>query len=121
VLRQPIASIIANAETIRTRRAGPVAEDYAAYAGDIAAAGRHLLGCYDLADIEMIEASGFAPAVDRIDLADLARRAAACWRCARAKAYCHPHAGRGGASARAWRISPSVAGVAQPDWQCHPL
>jgi hypothetical protein len=45
VLRQPIASIIANAETIRTRRAGPVAEDYAAYAGDIAAAGRHLLGC----------------------------------------------------------------------------
>jgi len=77
VLRQPIARIIANAETIRTRRAGPLTEEYAGYAGDIAAAGQHLLTLIeDLSDMEIIEAEGFAPAEDRIDLADVARRAA---------------------------------------------
>lgn len=77
VLRQPIARIIANAETIRTRRAGPLTEEYAGYAGDIAAAGQHLLTLIDdLADMEIIEAEGFSPAADRIDLADVARRAA---------------------------------------------
>lgn len=77
VLRQPIARIIANAETIRTRRAGPLTEEYAGYAGDIAAAGQHLLTLIeDLSDMEVIEAEGFAPAADRIDLADVARRAA---------------------------------------------
>lgn len=76
-LRQPINRIIANAETIRTRLAGPLADEYAGYAGDIAEAGRHLLGLIeDLADLEAIEAPGFAPAPDRIDLADAARRAA---------------------------------------------
>jgi hypothetical protein len=77
ILRQPIARIIANAETIRTHRAGPLPEEYSAYAGDIAAAGQHLLGLIeDLADIEVIEANGFVPAADHIDLADVARRAA---------------------------------------------
>ena len=77
ILRQPIARIIANAETIRTRRAGPLSEDYARYAGDIATAGQHLLSLVeDLADIEVIEGAGFAPAADIIDLADVARRAA---------------------------------------------
>lgn len=77
VLRQPIARIIANAETIRTRRAGPLTEEYAGYAGDIASAGQHLLTLIeDLSDMEVIEAEGFAPAADRIDLADVARRAA---------------------------------------------
>jgi hypothetical protein len=77
ILRQPIARIIANAETIRTHRAGPLPEDYARYAADIASAGQHLLGLVeDLADIEVIEGAGFAPAADRIDLADVARRAA---------------------------------------------
>ena len=77
ILRQPIARIIANAETIRTRMAGPLAEEYARYAGDIASAGQHLLGLVeDLADIEVIEGAGFAPAADHIDLADVARRAA---------------------------------------------
>jgi signal transduction histidine kinase len=76
-LRQPINRIIANAETIRTRLAGPLAEEYANYASDIAEAGRHLLGLVeDLADLDAIEAVGFAPAPDRIDLADAARRAA---------------------------------------------
>ncbi len=77
VLRQPIARIIANAETIRARMAGPLAEEYAHYAHDIATAGEHLLSLVDdLADLEVIEAADFATAPDRIDLADVARRAA---------------------------------------------
>lgn len=76
VLRQPIARIIANAETIRTRLAGPVADEYANYAADISSAGQHLLGLVeDLADIEVIESKAFATAADHIDLADVARRA----------------------------------------------
>ena len=77
VLRQPIARIIANAETIRTRLAGPLAEEYAAYAADIAAAGQHLLSLVeDLTDLEVVEADDFNTAPDRIDLVDVARRAA---------------------------------------------
>lgn len=77
VLRQPIARIIANAETIRTQLAGPVAEEYSKYAADIASAGEHLLALIDdLADLEVIESDGFVTAPDRIDLADVARRAA---------------------------------------------
>ncbi|MBX9883954.1 MAG: HAMP domain-containing histidine kinase [Novosphingobium sp.] len=76
-LRQPITRIIANAETIRTRLAGPLADEYASYARDIAEAGRHLMSLIeDLADLEAVEAPGFAPAPDHIDLADCARRAA---------------------------------------------
>lgn len=76
-LRQPITRIIANAETIRTRLAGPLADEYASYAHDIAEAGRHLMGLIeDLADLEAVEAPGFAPAPDHIDLSDCARRAA---------------------------------------------
>ncbi len=77
VLRQPIARIIANAETIRTRMAGPLAEEYSQYAADIASAGQHLLALVeDLADLEVVEAEQFNTAPDRIDLADVARRAA---------------------------------------------
>ena len=77
VLRQPIARIIANAETIRTRMAGPLAEEYSQYAADIAAAGQHLLALVeDLADLEVVESEEFNTAPDRIDLADVARRAA---------------------------------------------
>jgi len=77
VLRQPIARIIANAETIRTRMAGPLAQEYSQYAADIAAAGQHLLALVeDLADLEVVEAEEFNTAPDRIDLADVARRAA---------------------------------------------
>jgi len=77
VLRQPIARIVANAETIRSRLAGPLADDYANYAADIAAAGSHLLGLLDdLADMEVVEADNFATADDRIDLAEVARQAA---------------------------------------------
>ena len=77
VLRQPIARIIANAETIRTQLAGPVAEEYSQYAADIASAGEHLLALIDdLADLEVVESEDFETAPDRIDLADVARRAA---------------------------------------------
>ena len=77
VLRQPIARIIANAETIRTKMAGPLAEEYSQYAADIASAGQHLLALVeDLADLEVVEAEQFNTAPDRIDLADVARRAA---------------------------------------------
>jgi len=77
VLRQPIARIIANAETIRTRMAGPLADEYSQYAADIAAAGQHLLALVeDLTDLEVVESEEFNTAPDRIDLADVARRAA---------------------------------------------
>lgn len=77
VLRQPLARIIANAETIRTRLAGPLSEDYASYAAEIVSAGNHLLGLLsDLADLEIVEAETFTTAPDPIDLADVARQAA---------------------------------------------
>lgn len=77
VLRQPITRIIANAETIRARLAGPVDDVYAGYAADIATAGQHLLQLLDdLSTLEVMEGEGFAPAPDHIDLADVARQAA---------------------------------------------
>lgn len=76
-LRLPVNRIVANAETIRTRLAGPIADPYVGYAGDIAEAGRHLLSLVeDLADLDTVEDADFAPAPDHIDLADCARRAA---------------------------------------------
>jgi signal transduction histidine kinase len=76
VLRQPISRIIANAETIRTQLAGPLAEEYSNYAADISTAGEHLLALIDdLADLEVVEDEQFTTAPDRIDLADVARRA----------------------------------------------
>ena len=76
ILRKPINRIIANAETIRGRLAGPLKDEYSNYAADIAAAGEHLLGLIDdLADMEVIEAEGFKTAPDEIDLGDIARRA----------------------------------------------
>lgn len=76
-LRQPINRIVANAETVRTRLLGPLADEYCAYAADIAEAGRHLMSLIeDLADLEAVEAPDFSPVLDSIDLADCARRAA---------------------------------------------
>lgn len=76
VLRKPIARIIANAETIRARLAGPLADEYSQYAADIASAGQHLLSLLDdLADLEVVEADTFTTAPDRVDLLDIARRA----------------------------------------------
>jgi len=76
-LRAPLAHIIANAETIGAQPEGPIRTDYAGYAGDIAAAGRHLLALVDdLVDLQAIERPEFAPEREEIDLADVARRAA---------------------------------------------
>jgi signal transduction histidine kinase len=76
-LRGPLDHIIANAETIGAQPEGPVRKDYAGYASDIAAAGRHLLSLIDdLVDLQAIERPDFAPDADEIDLADIARRAA---------------------------------------------
>ncbi len=76
VLRHPISRIIANAGTIRSRLAGPIAEEYSNYAADIAAAGEHLLTLIeDLTDVETVEAEDFTTAPDLVDLADIARRA----------------------------------------------
>ncbi|MHA6333476.1 sensor histidine kinase [Qipengyuania sp. CAU 1752] len=77
VLRQPISRIIANAETIRTKLAGPLADEYSDYAADIASAGQHLLSLIDdLADLEVIEAKDFSTAPDKIDMVDVVRQAA---------------------------------------------
>lgn len=76
-LRQPISRIIANAETIRSKLAGPLSDDYARYASDIANAGQLLLGLLDdLSDLEVVEADDFSTAPDRIDLAAVATQAA---------------------------------------------
>lgn len=76
-LRQPLGRIIANAETISGQVEGPIRGDYAAYASDIASAGRHLLELVDdLADLQAIDRVNFTVAREDIDLADLARRAA---------------------------------------------
>lgn len=76
-LRLPLGRIIANADTISGQLEGPLRQDYADYASDIASAGRHLLELIeDLADLEAIERPDFAPAQEEVDLCDLARRAA---------------------------------------------
>lgn len=77
VLRQPVARIIANAETMRARLAGPLREEYSEYAGTIASAGQHLAAMLDdLADLEVVETPGFSTAREPVDLADAATRAA---------------------------------------------
>jgi len=77
VLRQPVQRIIANAETMRARLAGPLRDEYSDYAGTIASAGQHLAAMLDdLADLEVVETPGFTTAKEPVDLADAAQRAA---------------------------------------------
>jgi signal transduction histidine kinase len=76
-LRGPLDRIIANADSISAKAEGPLRQDYADYAADIATAGRHLAGLVDdLVDLQFIERPDFAVAAEAIDLADVARRAA---------------------------------------------
>jgi signal transduction histidine kinase len=76
-LRQPIARIIANADQISARNNGPIRQDYAGYASDISAAGRHLLGLIDdISDMQAVEQQDFRASAEIVDLADVARRAA---------------------------------------------
>ena len=75
-LRRPINRVIAHAETIRTKLAGPLADIYAGYAGDMVDAGEHLLALIeDIADLEGVETAGFKVELDRIDLGEAARQA----------------------------------------------
>ncbi|MBX9881621.1 MAG: HAMP domain-containing histidine kinase [Sphingomonas sp.] len=76
-LRAPLGRIIAHADSIHAQAEGPLRQDYADYAADIASAGRHLLALVDdLVDLQAIERPDFRPAAEAIDLADVARRAA---------------------------------------------
>lgn len=76
-LRGPLRRIIAAAESIRGQEEGPLRSDYGGYAGDIATAGRHLLGLVDdLVDLDAVERVDLAVEAEPLDLADLARRAA---------------------------------------------
>ena len=70
-LRSPLDHIIAAADRIVDRSEGPLRSDYAAYAGDIAAAGRHLLSV--IRSMTEQEAEGVA----RVDLAKAANEAVA--------------------------------------------
>ena len=74
-LRQPLGRIIANAETIGSELQGPIRENYALYARDIANAARHLSALVDdLGDLEAVERPDFQTARDDIELGDVARR-----------------------------------------------
>jgi signal transduction histidine kinase len=76
-LRGPLARIISSADMIYERGDGPLRHDYAGYAGDISSAGRHLLGLVDdLVDLQAIERPDFRVETEKVDLVDLARRAA---------------------------------------------
>ena len=76
-LREPLDEIVGNAERLGEQFDGPLRQDYATYARDIAAAGRHLLSLVDdLVDLQAIERSDFHPEAEALDLADLARRTA---------------------------------------------
>ncbi len=75
-LRAPIHRIVATAEQIREQDEGPVRADYNGYAGDIANAGRHLLGLIDdLVDLDAVERADLDVEHEPLDMADLARRA----------------------------------------------
>jgi signal transduction histidine kinase len=69
-LRSPLDRIIAAAERIVDRSEGPLRSDYAAYAGDIAAAGKHLLSV-----IRAMTAQEATEAAGRVDLAHAAAEA----------------------------------------------
>lgn len=76
-LRGPIDRIVASAESIRAEENGPLREDYAEYASDIAEAGRHLLALIgDLSDLQAVEREDFEPRREPVDLAEIARQAA---------------------------------------------
>lgn len=77
-LRKPVARIVSNAQTIKSKLAGPLREEYSAYASDILAAGHHLSGLLDdLAELDTVESPGFTTAKQTVDLSELAREAGA--------------------------------------------
>ena len=75
VLKQPLNRIVANAETIGSRIHGPLRDNYAEYAQDIANAARHLSELVsDMEDLDAIDRPDFSAARDRLELGDIARR-----------------------------------------------
>lgn len=75
VLKQPLNRIVANAETIGSRVHGPLRDNYAEYAQDIANAARHLAELVsDMEDLDAIDRPDFSAARDRLELGDIARR-----------------------------------------------
>ncbi len=77
VLRAPLERIIENAEDIHALSYGPLKRGYVEYAGDIAAAGRHLMSLLDdLVELQAVEKADFRIASDAVDLGEAARRAA---------------------------------------------
>lgn len=77
-LRAPLQRIVASADSISALADGPLRREYFDYAQDIASAARHLMGLVDdLVDLSAVERPDFRVAADQIDLADIARRAAA--------------------------------------------
>jgi signal transduction histidine kinase len=77
ILKQPLSRIIANAETIHARLNGPLRENYAGYAQDIANAARHLSELVsDMEDLAAIDRTDFSVAKDRVEFGDIARRVA---------------------------------------------
>ncbi|MEP0190933.1 MAG: HAMP domain-containing sensor histidine kinase [Erythrobacter sp.] len=76
-LRKPVARVIANAETMRARLAGPLKAEYSEYAGNVASAGQHLAGMLDdLVDLEAVESDGFSTLDEVVDLNEAANKAA---------------------------------------------
>lgn len=76
-LRKPVARVIANAETMRARLAGPLKEEYSEYAGNVASAGQHLAGMLDdLVDLEAVETDDFTTLDEVVDLNEAANKAA---------------------------------------------
>ncbi len=75
-LDRPIRRIVATAETLRAADPGEVPQPYRDYARDIADAGRHLQALLeDLVTLNGVE-EGVPVAADRIELSEVARRAA---------------------------------------------
>ncbi len=74
-VRQPLGRIIANAETISSHVNGPIKENYAGYANDIASAARHLSELVsDLEDLDAIDRTDFHVAAEKVELNDIVRR-----------------------------------------------
>ena len=78
VLRAPVSRVIANADAMASRLAGPLPETYRGYAQDIASAGRHLLDLLEDFDVEAhIETFDDDQLVlTKLNLADIGRQAA---------------------------------------------
>jgi signal transduction histidine kinase len=77
-LRTPLNAIIGFAEAMRGQIHGPLDPHYVDYAGDIANAGRHLLGLIqDLLDISSLESGEVDLACEEFDIVDVANQALA--------------------------------------------